>query len=48
MLLKRAYTEDGMRSHARESDFKSCEITKNAVGMEIKLVRREPVAEQAA
>ena len=48
MLLKRAYTEAQMQSLAAESDFKSCEIVKNAVGMEIRLIRQEPVAEQAA
>jgi hypothetical protein len=31
-----------------KSDFKSCEITKAPVGMEVKLVRQEPIAEQAA
>ena len=48
MLLKRAYTEAQIRSLAGESDFKSCEIVKNAVGMEISLTRLEPLAEQAA
>jgi ubiquinone/menaquinone biosynthesis C-methylase UbiE len=48
MLLKRAYTEGRMLSLASESDFKSCEIIKSPVDMEIRLVRRQPVAEQAA
>ena len=48
MLLKRAYTEAQMQWLAGESDFKFCEIVKNAVGMEISLTRREPLAEQAA
>jgi len=48
MLLKRAYTEGQMTSLASQSDFKSCEIIKSPVGMEIRLVRRQPVAEQAA
>ena len=48
MLLKRAYTEGQMASLASESDFKSSEINKSAVGMEVRLVRRQPHAEQAA
>ena len=48
MLLKRAYTEAGIASLAGESDFKTCEIIRNAVGMEIRLTRRKPFAEQAA
>ena len=48
MLLKRAYTEGQIAKLAFDSDFKDCEIRKNAVGMEITLVRREPLAEQAA
>ena len=48
MLLKRAYTEAQMASLAGESDFKSCEINKSPVGMEITLIRREPLAVQAA
>jgi hypothetical protein len=36
-----------MESLAAASDFKSCEIIRNPVGMEIRL-RRQPVAEQAA
>jgi ubiquinone/menaquinone biosynthesis C-methylase UbiE len=48
MLLKRAYTEEQITALARESDFKSCEIVKAPVGMDIKLTRRQPIAEQAA
>jgi len=48
MLLKRAYTETQMSSLAAQSDFKSCEIVKAPVGMEIRLTRRQPLAEQAA
>jgi ubiquinone/menaquinone biosynthesis C-methylase UbiE len=48
MLLKRAYTEEQMKALARESDFKDGEIAKSGIGMEVMLVRREPVAEQAA
>jgi len=48
MLLKRAYTGGQMTSLAGESDFKSCEIVKNNVGMEIRLIRQQPPAEQEA
>ncbi len=48
MLLKRAYSEEQMSSLAAQSDFKSCEIVKAPVGMEIRLLRQEPLAEQAA
>jgi ubiquinone/menaquinone biosynthesis C-methylase UbiE len=48
LLLKRAYTEAQMMTLVRESDFKAGEITNVAIGMEVSLVRREPVAEQAA
>src|SRR5580692_7721678 len=48
MLLKRAYTETGISSLAAESDFKSCEIVKAPVGMEVKFTRRQPLVEQAA
>jgi ubiquinone/menaquinone biosynthesis C-methylase UbiE len=48
MLLKRAYTEGQMTALARDSDFKSCEIIKTAVGMEVRLLRQQPLAEQAA
>jgi len=48
MLLKRAYTELQMTSLASESDFNSCEIVKAQVGMEVRLTRRQPLAEQAA
>jgi ubiquinone/menaquinone biosynthesis C-methylase UbiE len=48
MLLKRAYTESQMTSLARESDFKSSEIIRSPLGMEIRLVRTQPLAERAA
>jgi ubiquinone/menaquinone biosynthesis C-methylase UbiE len=48
MLLKRAYTEEQMAALAGKSDFKSCEIVKTPVGMEVRLTRRQPLAEQAA
>lgn len=48
MLLKRAYTEGQMTALVQQSDFKTCEIVKAPVGMNVKLVRHEPVAEQAA
>jgi ubiquinone/menaquinone biosynthesis C-methylase UbiE len=48
MLLKRAYTEEQMASLARESDFNSCDIRKSPVGMEIRFLRRQPLAEEAA
>jgi ubiquinone/menaquinone biosynthesis C-methylase UbiE len=48
MLLKRAYTEEQMASLARDSDFKSCEIVRSPVGMEVWFTRRQPLAEQAA
>jgi ubiquinone/menaquinone biosynthesis C-methylase UbiE len=48
MLLKRAYTEGQMTSLAGESDFKSCEIVRNNVGMEIRLIRQQPLAEHVA
>jgi ubiquinone/menaquinone biosynthesis C-methylase UbiE len=47
-LLKRAYTEGQMKALVSESDFKTGEIVKALIGMEVTLVRREPVAEQAA
>jgi hypothetical protein len=37
-----------MLSLVVESDFKSCEIIKAPVGMEIRLIRQRPLAEQAA
>ena len=37
-----------MTSLVSESDFKSCEIIRSAVGMEVKLIRQQPLAEQAA
>jgi ubiquinone/menaquinone biosynthesis C-methylase UbiE len=48
MLLKRAYTEGQITALAAKSDFKSCEILRSPVGMEVRLMRREPSAEQAA
>jgi ubiquinone/menaquinone biosynthesis C-methylase UbiE len=48
MLLKRAYTVEQIESLVAASAFKTCEITRNAVGMEIRLRRRETLAEQAA
>jgi ubiquinone/menaquinone biosynthesis C-methylase UbiE len=48
MLLKRAYTETQMTSLAGESDFKSCEIVRSAVGMEVRLIRLQPLAEHVA
>jgi ubiquinone/menaquinone biosynthesis C-methylase UbiE len=48
MLLKRAYTESQMKVLAEQSDFKSCEIVRTPVGMEIKLKRDQPLAQQAA
>ena len=47
MLLKRAYTEAQMTSLVCDSAFKSCEIIKSLVGMEVRLVRQQPLAEQA-
>jgi ubiquinone/menaquinone biosynthesis C-methylase UbiE len=40
MLLKRAFSEHQMTSLVDESDFKSCEIIRSAVGMEVKLIRQ--------
>ena len=48
MLLKRAYTEGQMTSLVGESEFKSCEILRTPVGMEVNLIRQQPLAEQAA
>jgi ubiquinone/menaquinone biosynthesis C-methylase UbiE len=48
MLLKRAYSEAQMSALAAQSDFKSCDIVKSAVGMEVRLLREQPLAEQAA
>jgi ubiquinone/menaquinone biosynthesis C-methylase UbiE len=47
MLLKRAYTEDSMKALAAKSEFGSCEITRNAVGMEVRF-RRPMTAAQVA
>ncbi len=48
MLLRRAYTEKQMSSLAMQSDFKCCEIVKAPVGMEVRLLRIQPLVEQAA
>jgi ubiquinone/menaquinone biosynthesis C-methylase UbiE len=48
MLLKRAYSEAQMSDLAVQSDFKSCEIAKSATGMKVRLLREQPLAEQAA
>jgi ubiquinone/menaquinone biosynthesis C-methylase UbiE len=48
MLLKRAYTEEEMASLAGNSDFKSCEIIRSPVGMEVRFARQQPLAVQAA
>ena len=48
MLLKRAYTEEQIRSLAAASDFGSCQIERNPVGMEIQLVRQQPASQRVA
>jgi ubiquinone/menaquinone biosynthesis C-methylase UbiE len=48
MLLKRAYTEAQMKALAGESAFRAAEIVNTPIGMEITLVRHEPLAELAA
>jgi ubiquinone/menaquinone biosynthesis C-methylase UbiE len=48
MLLKRAYTEEQMTALAAESDFRSGEIMKSPVGMEVRLLRQQPLAGLAA
>jgi len=48
MLLKRAYTEKDMGTLANASNFRFFAIAGTPVGMEVTLVRREPLAEQAA
>ncbi len=47
MLLKRAHTEESMKALAAKSEFGSCEITRNAVGMEVRF-RRPMAAQQVA
>jgi ubiquinone/menaquinone biosynthesis C-methylase UbiE len=47
MLLKRAYTEESMKALAAKSEFGAWEITRNAVGMEVRF-RRPTVAQQVA
>jgi ubiquinone/menaquinone biosynthesis C-methylase UbiE len=48
MLLKRAYTEEQMKSLVFASDFKSCQVLRTPIGMEVTLVRQRSLAEQAA
>jgi ubiquinone/menaquinone biosynthesis C-methylase UbiE len=48
MLLKRAYTEKDMETLANASNFRFFAIERSPVGMEVTLVPREPIAEQAA
>jgi len=48
MLLKRAYTEKDMESLAIASNFRFFAIERSPVGMEVTLVRQQPIAEQAA
>jgi ubiquinone/menaquinone biosynthesis C-methylase UbiE len=48
MLLKRAYTAEQMATLGGKSDFKIAGILQTAIGMEVHLLRREPLAEQAA
>jgi ubiquinone/menaquinone biosynthesis C-methylase UbiE len=48
MLLKRAYSAEQMTALGSESDFKTCEIARAPVGMEVRFIRRQPLAEQAA
>jgi len=48
MLLKRAYTEEQIRSLAAASDFGSCQIDKSPVGMEIQLFRQLSAAQRVA
>jgi hypothetical protein len=39
---------DARAALAAQSDFKTCKIVTSAVGMEVKLLREQPLAEQAA
>jgi ubiquinone/menaquinone biosynthesis C-methylase UbiE len=48
MLLKRAYTEEQIRSLAAASDFGSCQIDKSPIGMEIQFVRQQPATQRVA
>jgi ubiquinone/menaquinone biosynthesis C-methylase UbiE len=48
MLLKRAYTAEQMESLGAASDFRSCQIVRSAIGLQIELLRRQPVAQQVA
>ena len=47
LLLKRAYTEEQINSLATASDFQSCQITANSIGMEIRLPREQSIAQVA-
>jgi len=47
MLLRRAYTEESMKALAASSDFKGCEIKRNAVGMDIRLQRQQATQQVA-
>lgn len=40
MLLKRAYTQEQFRAFAAQSEFKTCEIQEDAIGMEVRLNKR--------
>jgi ubiquinone/menaquinone biosynthesis C-methylase UbiE len=48
MLLKRAYTKEAMESLVEKSSFKTSEIAAAPVGMEVRLIRRQPCQQQAA
>lgn len=48
LLLKRAYTEAQMNALAVASDFRYYSIMRVELGMEVTLMRRQPLAEQAA
>ena len=48
MLLKRAYTEEQMKSLVFASDFKSCQIARTPIGMEVTLLRERPLVERVA
>ena len=47
MLLKRAHTQESIKALAASSEFGSCEIKRNAVGMEVRF-RRPMAAAQVA
>jgi ubiquinone/menaquinone biosynthesis C-methylase UbiE len=48
MLLKRAYTEKNMESLANASNFRFFAIARTPLGLEVALIRQQPIAEQAA